>query len=114
MVPTRRFLSNNWDLADLGGALATGRSLIFTIMIKIKHGVELPPIRRQGRPRGFGRNIDLLKSMKPGDTAWNIGWRRLTTIIKSAKNMGLKLKYRKIPGTRSYAFQIETKEQDEL
>ncbi len=75
--------------------------------IEIKHGVELPKKRCQGRPRGKGRNIDLLESLKPGDTAWNVGARRMTTIVKTARKLGLKLTYRKIPGTRSFAFQID-------
>jgi len=83
-------------------------------MMEIKHGVELPKKRCRGRPPGTGRNIDLLKSLKPGDTVWNIGTRRMNSIVASARAIGIKLVVRKIPGTRSYAFQIHEEPKDDI
>jgi len=82
-------------------------------MIKINQE-PLPPIKRKKGPKpGTGRNLNLLYSLKPGDTVWNIGERRMRSILSSAWQNNIRITARKIPGTRSYAFQVNYEPKEE-
>lgn len=74
--------------------------------MRVESGVELPPIRGRGRPKGSGVNLDLLNSLKPGDTVWDVGLKKMRSISASAHEAGIRLMIRRIPGTRKYAFKI--------
>lgn len=72
----------------------------------VKTGVDLPKLIRPGRERGRGANLDLLNSLGPSDTVWDVGYNKMRSIIASAHVAGIKLMVRKIPNTNKYAFKV--------
>jgi len=55
-----------------------------------------------GRPRGIGKNIEILRSMAHGDTLWALTWPKCACFLTAAKRRRIKLSYRQIPGTDEY------------
>jgi hypothetical protein len=78
--------------------------------MEIKHGIELPKKISPGRPPGKGVNLDLLKSLKDGDTVWDVSKKKMRSIIVSANLAGIRLTVRAIPNTKRYAFKINKAE----
>jgi hypothetical protein len=74
--------------------------------MEIKQGVELPKKQAWGRPRGRGKNLDLLNKLRPEDTVWDVTAKRMRSIIVSANEHGFKLMVRNIPNTKRYAFRV--------
>ena len=64
-------------------------------------GVPPPAIRRFGRPKGAGCNLQLLAKLKPGDLSsciWGASLKKKNSIRESAHLNGIKLKVRKLEG----------------
>ncbi len=75
-------------------------------MMEIRQGVELPRKRCRGRPKGLGVNISLLLALRPDQTVWDVGKKKMRSIIVSAQQAGIKLMVRRIPDTKKYAFKV--------
>jgi hypothetical protein len=65
----------------------------------------VPPTKKLGvgRPKGSGSNIRLLKKLKPGNSIWELTWKKANSIRVSAQNAGIKIKIRKQPDSDRYA-----------
>ncbi len=72
----------------------------------LKSGVPIPKIVGRGRPKGIGRNVEKLASMKPGDSLWELTRRKAMSFRVSAACVGIKVTIRKIDGTTRYALFI--------
>ena len=62
-------------------------------------GVEIPKIRRPGRPKGAGVNLKLLARLRAGDGSsciWGCSKRKMHSIRTSAFYGGIKVKIRSL------------------
>ncbi len=74
--------------------------------MEIRQGVELPKLHRPGRPKGSGVNLRLLRSLRPGETVWDVSKKKMRSIFVSANEQGIKLMVRRIPNSKKYAFKV--------
>ena len=56
-----------------------------------------------GRPRGVGKNIELLNRLPFGDTVWNLTLRQARNFKKAAQRRSISISILKIPYTDTYA-----------
>lgn len=74
--------------------------------MEIRTGVQLPKKKVKGFKKGEGVNLNLLKALRPGETVWDVGRKKMRSLIVSAQNAGIRLMVRRIPGTNKYAFKV--------
>lgn len=59
----------------------------------------MPRIRGRGRPKGAGSNLRLLAKLVPnGNPVWGVPRKKMLSIRQSARNAGILIKTREIPG----------------
>lgn len=56
-----------------------------------------------GRPRGVGKNIEMLNRLPYGDTIWGLNLRQARNFLKAAQRRNIAISVFKVPATDTYA-----------
>lgn len=63
----------------------------------IKEGLIIPKIRKSGRPKGTGPNVELIAKLRPGQSIWNLKPNEMRNLRMAAYRVGAKVKIRRQP-----------------
>lgn len=63
----------------------------------IKEGLDIPKIRKSGRPKGTGPNVELIAKLRPGQSIWNLKPNEMRNLRMAAYRVGAKVKIRRQP-----------------
>jgi len=72
-------------------------------VFEVVKGKDLIPVHRVRRPYNKGKNLDILLKMEPGDSIWEVPYRKVRSLRFSALRRGMKIKARRIPTSERYA-----------